>query len=138
VKVAKDGQRLSTITWTAEDDKSAIPPGAFQDFGLSLKIPDKAGPLTFKALQTYSSGEVVRWIGADGSDNPAPIVTVAAPAASATPAAATPAATATPAASSDDDGGGNGLAIVALIVGAVGVLLGAAGLLSGRRARVAA
>ena len=62
---------------TASDD--AIPPGAFQDFGLSVQIPGKAGDkLTFKALQTYSGGEVVRWIGAEDSDNPAPIVTVTA------------------------------------------------------------
>ena len=49
---------------TAED---GIPPGAFQDFGLSVQIPGKAGDkLTFKALQTYSNGEIVRWIGAAG------------------------------------------------------------------------
>ena len=42
-----------------------------------MQIPGKAGDkLTFKALQTYTGGEVVRWIGAEGSDNPAPIVTV--------------------------------------------------------------
>jgi hypothetical protein len=37
-----------------------------------LKIPDKAGKLTFKALRMYSSGEVVRLIGDAGSDTPAP------------------------------------------------------------------
>ena len=77
-----DGQvteGVKTITWTADDEDDAIPPGAFQDFGLSVRIPDKAGEkLTFKALQTYSGGEVVRWIGAEDSDNPAPIVTVTA------------------------------------------------------------
>ena len=26
--------------------------------------------LTFNALQTYANGEVVRWIGPEGSDNP--------------------------------------------------------------------
>ena len=75
-----DGQvteGVKTITWTADDADDAIPPGAFMDFGLSVRIPDKAGEkLTFKALQTYSGGEVVRWIGAEDSDNPAPIVTV--------------------------------------------------------------
>jgi uncharacterized protein len=130
---------VDTITWTAKSKDDAIPPGAFQDFGLSLKIPDQTGPLTFKALQTYSTGEIVRWIGAEGSDNPAPIVTVTDAAAAAT---ATPASPATPppsqAAGDDDDGSSNTLAIVALIVGALGVLLGVAGLLSGRRARVAA
>ena len=68
---------VDTITWTAKSDDDAIPPGAFEDFGLSVQIPGKAGDkLTFKALQTYTGGEVVRWIGAEDSDNPAPIVTV--------------------------------------------------------------
>ena len=70
---------VNTITWTAKSDADAIPPGAFEDFGLSVQIPGKAGDkLTFKALQTYTGGEVVRWIGAEGSDNPAPIVSVTA------------------------------------------------------------
>ena len=68
---------VKTITWTADSEKDAIPPGAFQDFGLSVQIPGKAGDtLTFKALQTYTGGDVVRWIGAEGSENPAPTVAV--------------------------------------------------------------
>ena len=73
---------VKTITWTADSEKDAIPPGAFQDFGLSVQIPGKAGDtLTFKALQTYTGGDVVRWIGAEGSENPAPTVAVTAAAA---------------------------------------------------------
>ena len=34
---------VDTITWTADSKQDAIPPGAFQDFGLSVKIPDKEG-----------------------------------------------------------------------------------------------
>ena len=35
--------------------------------------PDEPGTsLTFKALQTYDDGEVVRWIGAPDADEPAP------------------------------------------------------------------
>jgi uncharacterized protein len=124
---------VDTITWTAKSDDDAIPPGAFMDFGLSVQIPGKAGDkLTFKALQTYTSGEVVRWIGAEGSDNPAPIVSVTgtdtSAVATASPARANPA----PAPADDDDS--NGLAIVALVVGAVGLLAGVAGLLVARRA----
>ena len=134
---------VDTITWTADSAKDAIPPGAFQDFGLSVKIPGKEGDtLTFKALQTYSGGEVVRWIGAEGADTPAPTVSVAAAAGAdhgAATEAATPAPTATtaPAAAtasdSDDGGSGNGLAIVALIVGALGLVIGLVGLTTGRR-----
>ena len=34
--------------------------------------------LTFKALQTYEDGEVVRWIGPEDADEPAPVVTLTA------------------------------------------------------------
>ena len=131
---------VDTITWTAKSEADAIPPGAFEDFGLSVQIPGKAGDkLTFKALQTYTGGEVVRWIGAEDSDNPAPVVSVNdGAAAAATPAPTQAAATATPAAAESSDDGGNGLAIVALIVGALGLIAGTAGLLAARRAKAAA
>jgi uncharacterized protein YcnI len=140
VKTAKLAQPIKTddgevtegvkqITWTS---KRGIPPGAFQDFGLSVQVPGKAGDtLTFKALQTYSNGEVVRWIGPDGSDNPAPTVSVTATAGEQA-AAASP----TPAASESSDSSGNDtLAIIALIVGALGLAAGAAALIAFRRTR---
>jgi len=138
---------VKQITWTADSDDDGIPPGAFQDFGLSFQVPGKAGDkLEFKALQTYAGGEVVRWIGADGSDNPAAIVSVVEP--QGTDAAshgggedaseeATPAATTAAAAATTDEDSGNGLAIVALIVGVLGLIAGVAGLLAARRSRIA-
>src|SRR3954447_21020054 len=130
-----------------ENAADAIPPGAFEDFGLSVQIPGKAGDkLTFKALQTYSDDEVVRWIGAEDSDNPAPVVTVEAAKeadhgashtddaeATATPAARQSATAGTP----PEDSQSNTLAIVALIVGALGLIAGTAGLLAARRAKAA-
>jgi uncharacterized protein YcnI len=111
-----------------------IAPGQFQDFPLSVKIPDAAvgSTLTFKALQTYSDGKVTRWIGAPDSDEPAPSVTLTSADAGAPAAAATPAA-----AKSGGGDNGDGLAVVALIVGALGLLAGAAGLAAARRARSA-
>ncbi len=55
-----------------------IGPRQFLSFPVSIKAPSaKAGTLlTFKALQTYSSGEVVRWIGNPSSDEPAPQVLI--------------------------------------------------------------
>lgn len=55
-----------------------IGPGRFLSFPVSIKAPAaKPGTLlTFKALQTYSNGEVVRWIGGPGSDEPAPQVLI--------------------------------------------------------------
>jgi periplasmic copper chaperone A len=70
---------VSRMVWTRTSRGGGIKPGQFQDFPISVQIPGKAGDkLTFKALQTYSNGEIVRWIGAAGSDTPAPQVTVTA------------------------------------------------------------
>jgi uncharacterized protein len=124
---------VKQITWTS---KQGIPPGAFQDFGLSVQVPGKAGDtLTFKALQTYSNGEIVRWIGPEGSDNPAPTVSVTAGADDEhAAAAATPAPSATPAAAeTSDSGGSDTLSVIALIAGALGLAAGAAALLASRR-----
>lgn len=122
-------EELSTITFTATG--RGILPGQFQDFGLSLGLPDKpAGTkLTFKALQTYAGGKVVRWIGAPDTEHPAPQVTlVSADTSGSRAAAATPA----PTGEADDDGT-DGLTIVALILGALGMLAGGAALLTVRR-----
>ncbi len=136
---------VKTITWTATSKADGIAPGQFQDFPLSVQIPGKAGDtLTFKALQTYSDGTVARWIGAPDADKPAPQVqvteaaddhhTIAAPAAGGT-ATTENAAASVPAvaAASTDDSDSNTLAIIALIVGALGLLAGGASFVSARR-----
>ena len=119
-------EQVDTVTFAAEDD--GVAPGEFQDFGLSVRLPDQAGEsLTFKALQTYSSGEVVRWIGAPDAEQPAPqvkLTTAAAAGHGATPAAG---------ADGDDEEDDDGLSLIALIVGALGLLAGLAGLLTARR-----
>jgi uncharacterized protein YcnI len=132
-------EEVGRVTFTADGEASAIQPGQFRDFGLSLPVPEgRPGTmLTFKALQTYSNGEVVRWIGPPDSEEPAPQVelTAAEEEEAAAPAAEQPA---TPAASEEDDDG-NGLAIVALVVGAAGLAAGLAALFTRRgRARVGA
>jgi periplasmic copper chaperone A len=129
--------RVDTVTWTAAG-QGGIGPGQFQDFGLSLAVPDKAGSsLTFKAVQTYSSGEVVRWIGPPDSEEPAPQVKLTA--AEGEGGGTAPAAQQEPASGGDDDGGSDTLSIIALIVGAAGLAAGIAALLRGRgRTRVGA
>jgi uncharacterized protein YcnI len=127
-------EQISRITWTGDPSKGGIiAPGQFQDFGLSVGIPDgKPGAkLTFKALQTYQGGEIVRWIGPEDADEPAPTVTLTAQPAD--DQGATPSAPAAPV--STDDGDSDGLAVAALIVGALGLLAGVGGLLTARRAR---
>jgi periplasmic copper chaperone A len=133
-------EEVGQVTFTASNEAAGIGPGEFQDFGLSLSVPDKAGSaLTFKAVQTYSNGEVVRWIGPPDSEEPAPQVQLAA--AEPEGGAAEPAAeeqAAAPADSGGDDDSSNTLAIIALVV-AVAAL--AAGLLAlfrrGRRRETA-
>lgn len=119
-------ERLASVTWSG----GTIAPGEFEEFGLSFQVPETPGEaLVFPAIQTYSNGEVVRWIGPEDADAPAPIVTVTAPAEeeeAATPAsgenAATPAA---PGSEGDDD---SALATVALILGIAGLAAGLAAL----------
>jgi uncharacterized protein len=137
---------VRSITWTSESKAAGIQPGQFQDFPLSVQIPGRAGDtLTFKALQYYTGGEVARWIGAPDADKPAPQVQVTAAAATTTaaPASTGTAAnedTAGPVSAGASDGGDSSsdssktLAIIALIVGALGLAAGGAGLASARRA----
>jgi uncharacterized protein len=109
-----------------------IPPGAFQDFPISVQVPDKSGQtLWFPALQTYSNGEVVRWITEDESaDEPAPHIDVTAAAAEhgAATAPTSNSTTAKPTAattsSKDDDAPSKGLVIAALALGAVALIIG--------------
>jgi periplasmic copper chaperone A len=124
-------EEVDTVTFTASGD-AAIQPGEFQDFGLSLAVPDRrpGSMLTFKALQTYSNGEVVRWIGPPDSEEPAPQVELTA--AEGEEAAAEPAAQQAPAADGGEDDDGNGLAIAALVVAILALAAGLAALLMRR------
>jgi uncharacterized protein YcnI len=127
-------EEVGQVTFTANNEAAGIGPGEFQDFGLSLSVPDKAGSaLTFKSVQTYSNGEVVRWIGPPDSEEPAPQVQLAA--AEPEGAASEPASeeqAAAPAESGGDDDSSNTLAIIALVVGAAGLATGLLALLTRR------
>jgi uncharacterized protein len=78
-----DGQvteAVSTITWTAT--AGGLNPGEFDLFTVSAgPLPTKGRTMTFKALQTYSDGQVVSWIqttvkGTPEPDHPAPVLTL--------------------------------------------------------------
>jgi uncharacterized protein YcnI len=58
---------VGSVTWSGGE----IQPGEFQEFGFSARVPEDQEELEFPALQTYSSGEVVRWIGPPDADEPA-------------------------------------------------------------------
>lgn len=142
-----DGQvtdYVSSITWTAGSAATAIKPGEFDEFDVSAGPLPKADSMVFKALQTYSNGDIVRWIEAtpasgEEPEHPAPTLKLTPAAASdgaAAPAAAAPAAKpAVPAkpagtASASSVNLALGLSIAALIVG---LLAGAAGATAVRR-----
>ena len=88
-------EAVSKITWSG----GAIEPGTFQRFPVSMgPLPD-VDSLEFKAVQTYSSGEVVRWIdvasGDEEPEHPAPVLHLTAAADEATTATTAPAPSAT-------------------------------------------
>lgn len=123
-------EQVSQMTWTADSASAGVQPGQFQDFPISVQIPGQAGDtLTFKALQTYDDGEVVRWIGAPESEKPAPQVAVTEGEGSHGAAGDSEEPEA-----DDSDGASKGLGIAALILGALGLLAGGTALVrSGRR-----
>jgi uncharacterized protein YcnI len=140
-----DGQvteAVTRITWTATSAATAIAPGQFQEFEISGGPMPEAGKIVFKALQTYSNGQVVRWIeepaaGGAEPEHPAPTVTLvkaaaegAAPAASAAKANAAEPASTTSKESSSGNGAAIGLGVAGLIAGCIGLV---AGLLALRR-----
>ena len=135
---------VGKITWTGGE----IGPGEFQEFDVSVgPLPTGLDTLQFPSIQTYSDGDIVRWIeevpeGGEEPERPAPTLTlVAADAegdghgggADADEAAAAADADAA-ASTSDSDDDSMALSIVALVVGGVGVLLGGLALIRRRPA----
>ncbi|MEV6016618.1 MULTISPECIES: YcnI family protein [unclassified Streptomyces] len=78
----KIGEAVTKVTWTA--DGKGIEPGFFQKFPLSIgALPEDTDTLVFKAVQTYSDKEIVRWIepqkeGAEEPEHPAPTLALTA------------------------------------------------------------
>ncbi|MFV0134923.1 YcnI family protein [Streptomyces sp. HMX87] len=144
-------EAVTKVTWTADGD--GIRPGFFQKFPVSVgALPEDTDELVFKAIQTYSNKEVVRWIevpqeGQEEPEHPAPVLALSAAeddahggsgssGASGEEAGgdAEPAARNTAAA---DAGSGDGTDTTARVLGVVGIVVGAAGVaygvLAGRR-----
>ncbi len=143
-------QEVSEVIWTAPAS-GGIPPGSFLQFPISTAIPDSAAgqTLTFKVLQTYSNGDVVRWIEApDSAGHPAATVNVtpkggvledvagteAGPGPSPGAGAGAGAPTGTKAATGSK-GASLGLGIAALILGGLGLLVAIAAIGTARARR---
>ena len=94
---------------------------------MSAHVPNTPGTeLVFPAIQTYSNGEVVRWIGAADADEPAPRVTLEAAQAEHGAPTATTAPTETEESGEDDES--EDRANLALGLGAAGLIAGLAAL----------
>jgi uncharacterized protein YcnI len=64
-------EEASEVIWKASQG-GGTPPEQFQSFPMAMSVPGKAGQvLSFKTVQTYSNGKIVRWIeGPDASSPP--------------------------------------------------------------------
>lgn len=122
--LAKD-KSVDQIVWEGH-----LAPDGFVEFSFLGATPGKAGTLTWKALQYYDDGQVIRWIGPPSSEQPAPQTKLdpsvpvedaggeGAAKATSTPAAepvAETAVAATTSSSGDTDWLARGVAIAALI-----------------------
>jgi uncharacterized protein YcnI len=150
-------EEVSQIVWTGDRSQlGRLENGQFIQFPLSIAMPsDIAGQsLAFKTIQSYSNGKVIHWIGPPSAEYPAPTVNITAkggvvqevaggeagPTPGETPSGQSASATASAPASTATSSGGasKGLGIVALILGALGLLAGLAALVAARRSRTAA
>jgi periplasmic copper chaperone A len=122
---------VSQIIWTWTGPLGKVENGQFMDFPLSVAIPDNAAgkALEFKTVQTYSNGQVVRWIESGLDDaNPAPRINITAKGGVLQDVAGDEAGP-----EPGQAGASQGLAITALIVGILGLVLGGGALLYARR-----
>jgi uncharacterized protein YcnI len=125
--VTDDGsfsQAVSEVIWSG----GRIAPGQFQSFTISADpMPTGESQVAFKAIQTYSNGDVVRWIdlqqpGKPEPDHPAPVVTLTTATATAAAPVSTGHTSAGPA-SSGTDSLSRALGVAGLIVGLLACLL---------------
>jgi uncharacterized protein YcnI len=99
-----DNAVVQKVTWTG----GSVPTEEDSLFQF-LGQPSKTGTYTFEVQQTYSDGSIVDWSGPESSDSPAPTIE---------------------AKTSLGGGGTSTLAIVALVVGALGLVVGGVALVS--------
>ncbi|MCT9075941.1 YcnI family copper-binding membrane protein [Streptomyces fulvoviolaceus] len=127
---------VSEITWTG----GKVGPGQYEDFDVAFgQLPDDTAQLTFKTLQTYSDGKVVRWIeeaaqGDEEPENPAPVLKLTASGSSAAAASTTSKGSAE-SADSASDSTARGLGIGGLVVGALGLAAAAFAVVRSRTSR---
>ncbi|MGW0812660.1 YcnI family copper-binding membrane protein [Streptomyces viridiviolaceus] len=139
-------EAVTKVTWTA--DGKGIEPGYFQKFPVSVgALPEDTDQLVFKAIQTYSNKDVVRWIevpqeGQEEPESPAPVLQLSAAegdghGASDAKAGDDTEAAAQNTAADSSSGSSDSTDTTARVLGVVGIVVGAAGVaygvLAGRR-----
>ncbi len=142
---------IAQLVWTWTGPLGEVGDGQFVQLPLSVAIPsDAAGrALEFRTVQSYSDGSVVRWIDPSlQAEHPSPRINVTSKGGAIEDVAGDEAGplagqsghgggTAAVTAASDSSGGGasKGLALGALILGALALLTALLALASGRRRR---
>lgn len=138
-------EEVSQIIWTWSGPLNKVENGQFIQFPLSVAIPDSrpGTALEFKTIQTYSNGQIVRWIEPGLNDaNPAPRINITAKGGVIEDVAGEEAgpepgegngASVAAATVKTSGGASKGLAIAALIVGALGLLTGLMAIVFTRR-----
>ncbi|PWI44712.1 YcnI family protein [Streptomyces sp. ICBB 8177] len=125
---------VSEIVWTG----GRIAPGQYQDFTVAFgQLPTSGKELVFKALQTYSDGDIVRWIdeqqpGQSEPEHPAPTLKLT-PASADSDDDASPAPAKQQRAATADDSTARDLGIAGLAVGVLGLAAAAFALVRARR-----
>jgi len=126
---------VTEVSWTADSAAYAIKPGEFGRFEIIVgSLPTSGNQIVFKALQTYSNGDVVRWIdpvtpNGPAPDHPTPILTLTSPTTAPTGTATatttpTAGASALPAhvASKSDADSAKTIGIIAIILAALALI----------------
>ena len=155
----EDGETIDTkvsqIVWSWTGPLGRVEDGQFIDFPLSLAIPSGATgqALEFRTVQTYSNGQVVHWIDPSlSAEHPAPRINVTAkggviedvageeagPAPGQTAGTGQSAQAPNQTATTTTTGAGKTLGIIALILGALGLIAGLTALAASRRHRTTA
>lgn len=125
-EIVRKGDAISEIRWSGGE----IPPEQFGTFRFLARNPVEEGEISWPIVQTYADGEVQRWIGPAGSDEPASRTTIAesatpqdivAVSGEKVPASAPAAPAAVTAEAPGRDGLTLGLAIGGLVLGALGL-----------------
>jgi uncharacterized protein YcnI len=111
-KGSGDNAVITRVTWTGGKT-----PTAEDSLFQFLAQPASSKSYTFQVQQTYSDGSIVNWAGPESSDSPTPTIDTA---------------------SSIGGGGTSTLSIIALVIGALGLLAGGFALVGGSRGRTLA